>query len=1089
MAPFTTLTLVLMLASLTAGCAAVTSSATTTTAVAGTLRPANLRCEYHTNPAGIDITEPRLSWELEAVNPDRRGQRQTAYQILVASNEAQLAQDEGDLWDSGKIESNATNQIVYAGQPLDSRQQVWWKVRSWNEQGEPSDWSEPARWSMGLLEPGDWSAKWIGYDAPAEASEAADVTLEGAKWLWSEAPAPADAEKESRFFRHVVELPQDRTIKAARFLLTADDELELFINGAAASQATSWRQLHHVDVTPHLRAGQNVLALHVRNNANTPGGVIGRLTIDFAEGESIVVPIDETWRVATHAAEGWQQGDFDDASWAEPIAVGTMGDAPWGTVTRNELHLPPAPQLRTTFTSNKPIRRATLYATALGVYELTLNGERIGDVELAPGWTDFDKRVYYHTHDATNLVRDGENVLGTLLGDGWYAGYVGFNQRRERYGDQPRLRAQLEIEYEDGSTQTIATDGSWKAAYGPVREADLLMGWTYDARRESNWQMPGFDDSAWSPVAVGSDFDGLVQAYPGAAVRRQGEIPAASVRETKPGVYVFDLAQNMVGWARIKGIAKAGQPIVVRYAEMMEGDELYTIALRAARATDTYIPATDGPFEFEPDFTFHGFQYVEVSGLAEPPTTEAVTGVVVHADMPRTGEFESASPLVNQLFHNIIWGQKGNYLEVPTDCPQRDERLGWTGDAQFFIPTAGYNFDVAAFFTKWLVDLNQDSQRADGAYASVAPDVMDFGTAGSTGWADAGIICPYVIWQYYGDTRIIERHYDSMAKFIEYLQATSENHIRGQGSFGDWLNLGGGAKSEVIGTAYVAHVAGLMAEMAAAIGKHDDAAAYRKLADDTRAAFIEHFVTDDGRIRESSQTGYALAFTMDLLPQDLRDEAAEQFVGEIAEKDWHLATGFIGTPRLLPALTDAGQTDVAYRLFLNDTYPSWLYQVTLGATTMWERWDGWTPEKGFQDPGMNSFNHYAFGSVGEWMYDTVTGIESDGPGFRKIVIRPQPDPRLPSASASYHSINGEIISEWRLEGDQFHLRVRIPPNTTATVYVPTTDPAAVTEGGQPAAEAEGVTLIKAADGGAVFEIGSGTYDFSAPRPQSADDPK
>ena len=457
-----------------------------------------------------------------------------------------------------------------------------------------------------------------------------------------------------------------------------------------------------------------------------------------------------------------------------------------------------------------------------------------------------------------------------------------------------------------------------------------------------------------------------------------------------------------------------------------------------------------------------------------------MTGVVVHADMPRTGEFACSSPPVDQLFRNIIWGQKRNYLEVPTDCPQRDERLGWTGDAQFFIPTAAFNFDVAEFFSKWLIDLDQDAQNDAGAFASVAPDILDYSGAGASAWADAGVICPYNVWKYYNDPRVIERNYGATSRYLDYLQKTSKNHVRGQGAYGDWVKLGGGAKSEVIGTAYVEYVARLMSEMAAAIGRDEDAKRYEKLADDMRAAFVENFVTDDGRIRDSSQMGYALAFTMDLLPPDKRAAAAGHFVEEIEAKDWHLATGFIGTPRLLPALTAAGRTDVAYRLFLTDTYPSWLYQVRLGATTMWERWDGWTPEKGFQTPEMNSLNHYAFGLVGQWMYETAAGIETDGPGFRRVTIRPRPGPGLSSARASYDSINGTIRSAWKLDGGVVTLDVTVPPNVTATVYVPTADAAAVTEGGRPAAEAPGVTPLP---GTAAFRVGSGTYHFEAPRIQ------
>ena len=612
--------------------------------------------------------------------------------------------------------------------------------------------------------------------------------------------------------------------------------------------------------------------------------------------------IDESWKVSAEEKPGWRERDFDDSAWPKATAVVAFGDDPWGKPGEGLIELPPPPQLRKRFAADKPVRRATMYASALGLYHLWLNGRRVGDIVFAPGWTEYRKRVYYNTHDVTAHVRGGENVIAGLLGDGWYAGYVGYGGKRNLYGPEPRMLVQLEIEYEDGTRETVITDESWKAAYGAVREADLLMGCTYDAREEKPWMRLEFDDSQWDSAVVGEDYAGLVEAYPGAPVRLQEEIPAKKVTRSGPDSYVFDLGQNMVGWVRLRGKGKEGQPIVIKQAEMLSEDgTLYTIALRGARATDTYIPARDGEFEFEPVFTFHGFQYVEVSGLAEEPTVEAVTGMVVNAAMNLSGRIETSSPLVNQLYHNIIWGQKGNYLEVPTDCPQRDERLGWTGDAQFFMNTAAYGFDVAAFFTKWLVDLNQDSQNPEGAYASVAPDVLSFAGAGATGWADAGIVCPHAIWTFYGDTRVIERHWDSMVRYLDYLERTSKDLIRTQGAYGDWVNLGGGAKSEVIGTAYFAYVARLMSEMAAAIGKEEEARKYDELSKRIGDAFFREFVAEDGSIKESSQTGYALAFTMGLLPENRRAASAERFVEEIESKNWHLATGFIGTPRLCPA--------------------------------------------------------------------------------------------------------------------------------------------------------------------------------------------
>ncbi len=620
------------------------------------------------------------------------------------------------------------------------------------------------------------------------------------------------------------------------------------------------------------------------------------------------------------------------------------------------------------------------------------------------------------------------------------------------------------------------------------------MGTTYDATQEiPGWDGVGFDDSAWQAPVVGRMGDSPVpedkehgrgahatlqiSAYPGDAIRTQEEIKPLKIAEPTPNVYVFDLGQNMVGWARFKLNAEKGQELTFRYSEMLtpEGTP-YTIPLRGARVIDHYIAKGGGEETWAPIFTSHGFRYVEITGLKEKPSLDAVTGVVAHADIPRTGYFESSSEAVNKLFHNIIWGQKGNYTDVPTDCPQRDERLGWTGDAQFFVPTAAYNFEVDAFFTKWLVDLDTDAQYPDGSFADVAPDLT--GGHGNVAWGDAGIVCPYTMYKRYGDTRIIRQHYAEMARYIDFLTKSSKDFIRGQGGYGDWLNLGGGAKSEVVGTAYYHYVTGLMSEMAGAIGKTDDAKKYEKLSDDIKAAFIKNFVADDGSIKDSSQTGYALAFTMDLIPADKKAAAAEKFVDEIKKKNWHLATGFIGTPRLLPALTDAGRNDIAYKLFLTDTFPSWLYQVKLGSTTMWERWDGWTPDKGFQDPAMNSFNHYAFGSVGQWMYGTIGGISTDGAGFKKIHLHPQPGDGLTFAKTKYESIRGTIASEWKQDSDGMSYQFTVPINKNATVMLAAKDAKAITEAGKPLADSTGVNVRDKKAGIVTLELHSGRYTFA-----------
>jgi alpha-L-rhamnosidase len=902
---------------------------TTTSALASVFSLSDTRCEYRNNPVGVDTLQPRLSWVIVA---DARGTRQTAYQILVASSPEGLKQNRGDLWDSGKVDSDQSIQLVYGGKAPAPGQTCFWKVRAWNQSGKISDWSEPARWTMGLLSAADWQAKWIGFPTPTNSI----VTL----------------------------------------------------------------------------------------------------------SESGSYPLQSP-------------------------AV-----------------------FRKTFAVNKAVKRATAFASALGAYELRLNGKPVGNDVLSPGWTDFSKRVHYLGYDVTEQLRSGENALGAVLGDGWYASYLAFTHKRHYYGGDCRLLLQLQIEYQDGTREIIGTDESWKAATGPIREADLLMGCVYDARAEMpGWDKAGFDDRHWRFAQVDAGVKANLVAHPGEPMRRTEEIPARNITEPRPGVYVFDLGQDMVGWARLRTKGQAGQKVVLRHAEMLNPDgTIYTANLRGAKATDTFYLAGKSKRDYEPAFTFHGFRYVEVTGLTEKPKLGDITGIVVHSDLPRTGWFECSEPLVNRLALNSLWGQKGNFLDVPTDCPQRDERAGWTGDAQVFMKTACLNMDAPAFYTKWLADLCEDSQREDGAFDDVAPYLSIVGF-GNTGWSDAGPICHWRMFEMYGDTRILRQHYPALVRHMDYLAQTSTNFVRGCGDYGDWLRLAGPQKSDAIGTAYYAYTAQVMAKIAAALDETADAEKFNRLANDIRDAFVKNYVKPDGQIlddkNETGQTFYALAFGLDLVPDEMKASVAAQFVATLKKQDNHIATGFLGTPFILFALQKAGHPELAYQLVLNKTYPSWLQQVLWGSTTMWERWDGWTPKQGFQNPGMNSFNHYWLGCVTEWLMTQAAGIDTDGPAFKHIVIRPEPGQATNSFSwvkASYHSIHGPVASEWKRDGGKFTLKVTIPANCTATVYLPAAALSSVTEGGKPADRATDVQFLRLENDRALFEIGSGRYQFVSLQP-------
>ncbi len=800
--------------------------------------------------------------------------------------------------------------------------------------------------------------------------------------------------------------------------------------------------------------------------------------------------VPSAWSKPTH----WSMGTLEAADWASAAWIGfdksrqiDLPKAPLEDGSKLKaagLILPPPAYLRTTFRVDRPVRRAILYTTALGIFDAHLNGARVSEDYFNPGWTDYSKRVYYRAHDVTHQVRTGENVLAAILADGWYSGYVGFGKKRDHYGRKPRFRALLHLELADGSTADVATGPGWRAATGPIREADFLMGETYDARLAQafrNWDSPGFDDSRWGAVDAGAEVNPAVQWHPAPPVTAFTKVVPRAQTEPKPGVYVFDLGQNFAGVVRVKVSGEPGRKIVLRYAERLNPDgTIYTTNLREARATDTYICSGQDQTTWSPRFTFHGFQYVEVSGLASRPERTAVTGIALSSDTPVVGRFACSDRLLNQLHSNIYWTQRANFIDIPTDCPQRDERLGWTGDAQVYIGTAALNCDVQAFFTKWLVDLT-DGQRGDGQFPMVAP-VKVAGDDGGPAWADAGVICPWTIYQIYGDRRLLTRQYPSMVKFVEFCRKRSTPGLlppKQFHCFGDWLSINADTPKEVIYTAYFAHSTHLLAQAAAALGKTEDAARYQDLFKAIKAAFQRAYVAPDGRIKGNTQACYVLAIAFDLVDGASANRAAGYLVEDIEKRGGHLSTGFIGTKSLMQALSKIGRRDVAFRLLHTESFPSWGFSIKHGATSIWERWDGWTPEKGFQDPGMNSFAHYSFGAVYQWMVENIGGIQSDGPAYKHITIAPRLDPNLSWARTSYKSLRGEVATSWTRNDAYLTLDVTIPANTTATISLPASDPGQITESGKPLAQAEGVKLLRTEDGRAVLEAGSGTYRFAA----------
>ena len=889
-----------------------------------------LRVEYLTNPIGIDVVQPRLSWRIASPG---RNTMQAAYQVQVATSEASLTRGADLRWDSGKVASDASVFVDYAGPPAVSRTRYHWRVRVWDASGHASSWSPAAFWETGLLQAGDWTAQWIG-------------------------PAP-----------------------------TSSDSLPS-----------------------------------------------------------------------------------------------------------------PSPLLRRGFRVDEHVRSARLYVTSLGLYELYLNGQRVGDQLFTPGWTSYRRRLQYQTYDVTALVKPGANVVGAMLGDGWYRGQLGFFGQRNLYGRRLAVRAQLEIRYESGRTERVESDTGWRTTAGPVLASDIYGGETYDARREhSGWASALYDDREWTAVALVDPPPTALVASLSPPVRRVRELHPVDIRRAPSGETVFDLGQNFSGWARLSVRGPSGTTVTLRFGEVLDREgNLYTANLRAAAQTDRYTLKGNGREVYEPHFTFHGFRYVAVSGLPAPPDSATITGLAVSSDLAQTGSFVTSDSLLNQLQRNIVWGQRSNFLDVPTDCPQRDERLGWTGDAQVFSRTAAFNMDVNGFFAKWLSDVAAD-QDPSGSVPWVIPNPLGGDStrfAGTAGWSDVAVIVPWTMYLAYGDRRLLERQYPSMRAWVDYARRRAGTDLiwLPGWQFGDWLALhsddpsypGATTGTDLIATAFLAHSTDLVSRTAALLGRENDAAEYRTRFRAIREAFDREFVSRTGRVGENTQTAYALAIAFDLLPDSLVPVAAGRLARDVDARDHHLTTGFLGTPYLLHVLGATGHVGTAFQLLTQRTYPSWLYPITRGATTMWERWDGIRPDSSFEDPGMNSFNHYAFGAVGDWMYQNIGGIDVDpaGPGYRRSRIAPRPGAGLTSATASLETAYGTLSSSWKLDGQRFLLDVTIPANTSAEVTLWDARLDDVREGNLPVSGREGVRAARQRGKDVVVDVGSGRYSFAVTTPQT-----
>lgn len=870
-----------------------------------------LRTENLVNPIGLDVPTPRFSWQLTG---NQRNIMQTAFEIKVTANNSAV-------WNSGKITSDQSIQVPYAGKPLQSATRYQWQVRVWDNNGKGTPWSAPASFQTALLSTADWKAQWI-----------------------------------------------------------------------------------------------------------TPG---------FAE--------DQKSR--------------------------------------------PAILYRKAFTANKKIKSATAYITAHGLYEAQINGKRVGDDYLTPGWTSYKKRLQYQVYDVTNLLANGQNAVGVSVGNGWYRSDLAWNGNKNSFGSDAGLLFQLAITYTDGTTELVASDDSWKSSTGSIRYTEIYHGETVDTRQEkTGWANADYNDAAWSNVKTENYSKDVLIATYNEPIKKHEAFKPVKVLKTPDGKTVLDFGQNLVGWVVIKAKGNSGDSIVIKHAEVLDKHgNFYTENLRAAKATATYI--LDGKENMlEPHFTFFGFRYILLENFPGEVNPDNFTAVALYSAMQHTGTFVSSNELLNQLQHNIQWGQRGNFLDVPTDCPQRDERLGWTGDAQAFSRTAAFNFGVYNFFAKWMRDVSAD-QGADGSIPHVVPNVLGPKAGASTGWADVITILPWNTYLAYGDKKILEDEYASMKNWVGYMQAQSKNDLWQSGShFGDWLfyrpfddNDGRSAVTDknLIAQCFYANSVQIVINTAKLLGKTADVATYENLLTKVKEAFLKEYLTPNGRLVSGTQTAYVLALNFDMLPEQLREQAAARLAENVKSYRNHLTTGFLGTPYLCHVLSRFGYTDVAYQLLLQETYPSWLYPVKMGATTIWERWDGQKPDSSFQTPGMNSFNHYAYGAIGDWMYRVVAGLDTyeDKPGYKHIKIQPHVGGGLTKAVAILKTSYGIAKSDWTINGNELILEVEIPANTTADIYIPGTTADAITENGKAIATQKEWQATTSNNQYVQVKAGSGKYRF------------
>ncbi|MER5407189.1 family 78 glycoside hydrolase catalytic domain [Streptomyces sp. NPDC002769] len=1031
------------------------------------LAVSGLRVEHQVQPLGVDVPRPRLSWQVTSARgtDGRTAAEQVAYEVEVSTSHG----GRGEVWDSGRVRSSRSFDVAYGGPALASRTRYYWRVRAWDPAGKASPWSGEARFETAFVDPGDFHGAWIGAHAKAPA-----LRLDDAHWIWYPEGNPSDsAPAGTRYLRRSFDLPAGARISTAETQLTADDRFTLFVNGAevtsSARVADSWRTASVIDIAPYLHTGTNVLAVEATNTDQGPAGVLGSLHFEGAGAPADLVT-DSSWKTSNSADDGWEQPGYDDAAWPNAVETAVYGSGPWG----RSVSAPPPPEtlLRDEFTAGKPIASARAHVAGLGYNKLYLNGRRIGDRELEPGFTVYDKTVLYSTYDVTDALRTGGNAIGVSLGRGFYAMTDPDEWKASSWWGEPKLKLELDITYTDGTHRQVVSDSGWKVSDGPTTTQSLWFGETYDARAEqSGWNSPGFDDDTWRPALGVDGPKGTLRAESFPPVEVTDHLKAEHTTTPAAGTHVYDFGSPTAGWAGIGVQGPAGATVTVTYGEKLRADGTVdnTGAFGMALQTYSYTLKGDGVEQYRPSYSYAGFRYAQVV-VPQGVTLRSVDGARVHTAVKSTGGFTSSSDLLNRYQDAQADTILNNLHSIPTDTPMYEKRP-YTADGFLYADSAIANFDMQNFYESWLRS-HRDDQNDDGSIGPTVPTTESGKQVKDPVWSASFVLGTWDLYWYYGDTKAVAENYDGMKAWLAYY----EHDIAGTGgiytgfSYGDWLSPEGANAPEgtrLSGTAYIYLTATRLAQMARALGHDADARHFDAFATEVKNTFNATFYNRDkeayydDRAAGYRQTSNLLPLSFGLVPKEHRQAVADHLVADIQARADHLDTGALGTKVLLPVLTDAGHADLAYTVATNPTYPGWGYWFEgLGATTMWEEWNA----------DSRSHDHAFLGTVDDWLYQDVAGIEATAPGYTKVTIHPRVVGDLTHASAHVESPLGRITSSWTRTRGHFTLRVDVPVGSTADVLVPV--------GGRQKVHAPaGATAGERRDGHARFTVGAGSHRF------------